>query len=233
MGAQTAKQLTEKTKGHRLEQEKVETQPTEEVNMNGTNDMETGGDVTVVETFRLNWWLVALRGLVAVLFGVLALVWPGVTLIALVWLFGAFALVNGILSLVLAAKAPKGYPRIGSLILGGLLGILAGLLTFVMPGITALGLLILIALWAIVTGIMELVTAIRLRKIIANEWLLVLTGVLSVAFGVLLILMPGAGALALIWWIGIWALVFGILLMVLAFRMRHWKGFVAVGRATI
>jgi uncharacterized membrane protein HdeD (DUF308 family) len=201
--------------------------------MNGTNDMETGGDVTVVETFRLNWWLVALRGLVAVLFGVLALVWPGVTLITLVWLFGAFALVNGILSLVLAAKAPKGYPRIGSLILGGLLGILAGLLTFVMPGITALGLLILIALWAIVTGIMELVTAIRLRKIIANEWLLVLTGVLSVAFGVLLILMPGAGALALIWWIGIWALVFGILLMVLAFRMRHWKGFVAVGRATI
>jgi uncharacterized membrane protein HdeD (DUF308 family) len=201
--------------------------------MNGTNDMETGGDVTVVETFRLNWWLVALRGLVAVLFGVLALVWPGVTLITLVWLFGAFALVNGILSLVLAAKAPKGYPRIGSLILGGLLGILAGLLTFVMPGITALGLLILIALWAIVTGIMELVTAIRLRKIIANEWLLVLAGILSVAFGVLLILMPGAGALALIWWIGIWALVFGILLMVLAFRMRHWKGFVAVGRATI
>jgi uncharacterized membrane protein HdeD (DUF308 family) len=201
--------------------------------MNGTDDMNRSGNVTVVDTFRLNWWLVALRGLVAVLFGVLALAWPGVTLITLIWLFGAFALVNGILSLILAAKAPKGYPRVGSLILGGLLGILAGLLTFVMPGITALGLVILIALWAIVTGIMELVTAIRLRKIITNEWLLVLVGVLSVVFGVLLILMPAAGALALIWWIGIWALVLGILLMVLAFRMRHWKGFVVVETAAI
>ena len=201
--------------------------------MNGTDDMNRSGNVTVVDTFRLNWWLVALRGLVAILFGVLALVWPGVTLITLIWLFGAFALVNGLLSLILAAKAPKGYPRVGSLILGGLLGILAGLLTFVMPGITALGLLILIALWAIVTGMMELVAAIRLRKIITNEWLLVLTGVLSIAFGVLLILMPAAGALALIWWVGIWALVFGILLMVLAFRMRHWKGFVVVETAAI
>jgi uncharacterized membrane protein HdeD (DUF308 family) len=201
--------------------------------MNGTDYMNTSGNITVVDTFRLNWWLLALRGLVAVLFGVLALVWPGVTLITLVWLFGAFALVNGLLSLILAAKAPKGYPRLGSLILGGLLGILAGLLTFVMPGITALGLVILIAAWAIVTGIMELVAAIRLRKIINNEWLLILAGLLSVAFGVLLILMPAAGALALIWWIGIWALIFGILLMVLAFRMRNWKGFVAVGRATL
>jgi uncharacterized membrane protein HdeD (DUF308 family) len=201
--------------------------------MNGTDDMNRSGDVTVVDTFRLNWWLVALRGLVAVLFGVLALVWPGVTMITLVWLFGAFALVNGILSLIFAAKAPRGYPRMGSLILGGLLGILAGLLAFVMPAITGLGLLLLIAAWAIVTGIMELIAAIRLRKIITNEWLLVLTGVLSIVFGVLLILMPAAGALALVWWIGIWALVFGILLMVVAFRMRHWKGFVVVERATI
>src|SRR5438132_13553543 len=116
--------------------------------MNGTDYMNTSGNVTVVDTFRLNWWLFALRGLVAVLFGVLALVWPGITLITLVWLFGAFALVNGFLSLVLAAKAPKGYPRFGSLIFGGLLGILAGLVTFVMPGITASGVLILCADWA-------------------------------------------------------------------------------------
>ena len=128
--------------------------------MNGNDDIKMDGTATMVDTFRLNWWLLALRGLVAVLFGVLAFVWPGATLITLVWLFGAFALVNGLLSLILAAKAPKGYPRIGSLILGGLLGILAGLLTFVMPGITALGLLMLIAAWAIVTGIMEVVAAI-------------------------------------------------------------------------
>ena len=201
--------------------------------MNGTDDIKMDGTVTMVDTFRLNWWLLALRGLVAVLFGVLAFVWPGATLITLVWLFGAFALVNGLLSLILAAKAPKGYPRIGSLILGGLLGILAGLLTFVMPGITALGLLMLIAAWAIVTGIMEVVAAIRLRKIIANEWLLILAGIASIAFGVILFLQPAAGALALIWWIGAWALVFGILLIVLAFRMRNWKGFVTIERATL
>ena len=201
--------------------------------MNGTDDIKMDGTATMVDTFRLNWWLLALRGLVAVLFGVLAFVWPRATLITLVWLFGAFALVNGLLSLILAAKAPKGYPRIGSLILGGLLGILAGLLTFVMPGITALGLLMLIAAWAIVTGIMEVVAAIRLRKIIANEWLLILAGIASVAFGVILFLQPAAGALALIWWIGAWALIFGILLIVLAFRMRNWKGFVTIERATL
>ena len=89
---------------------------------------------TVAETLRRNWWLLALRGLAAVIFGVLAFAWPGATLITLVWLFGAFALVNGILSLAVAVKAPKGYPRFGSLILGGLLGILAGLLALVMPG---------------------------------------------------------------------------------------------------
>ena len=199
--------------------------------MNGADDMKASGPVTVVDTFRLNWWLLALRGLVAVVFGVLAFIWPGATLITLVWLFGAFALVNGILSLILAAKTPKGYPKVGSLIFGGLLGILAGLLTFVMPGITALGLLILIAAWAIVTGAMELVAAVRLRKIIANEWLLVLAGIASIAFGILLLFQPAVGALALIWWIGAWALVFGILLMILAFRMRNWKGFVAIGTA--
>ena len=193
--------------------------------------LKTGDAATVVHTFKLNWWLLALRGLVAVLFGVLAFMWPGATLITLVWLFGAFALVNGILSLVLATKAPKGYPKVGSLILGGLLGILAGLLAFVMPRITALGLLILIAAWAIVTGIMELVAAVRLRKIINNEWLLVLAGIASVVFGVILLFQPAAGALALIWLIGAWAFVFGILLMILAFRMRNWKGFIAVGTA--
>src|SRR5438874_7801967 len=182
--------------------------------------LKTGDAATVVYTFKLNWWLLALRGLVAVLFGVLAFAWPGATLITLVWLFGAFALVNGILSLAVAVKAPKGYPRFGSLILGGLLGILAGLLAFVMPGITALGLLILIASWAMVTGVLEIIAAIKLRKEISNEWLLALAGVASLAFGVVLLLQPAAGALLLIWWIGGYALLFGILLIVLAFRMR-------------
>src|SRR6266403_416361 len=162
--------------------------------MNGTDNMQTSEPATVVHTLKLNWWLLALRGLVAVLFGVLAFMWPGATLITLVWLFGAFALVNGILSL---------------------------------------GLLILIAAWAIVTGIMELVAAVRLRKIINNEWLLVLAGIASVVFGVILLFQPAAGALVLIWWIGAWALLSGILLMILAFRMRNWKGLIAVGTAGV
>ena len=183
----------------------------------------------MVETFRANWWVLALRGLIAVLFGVLAFMWPKATLLTLVLFFGAFALVNGVLSLVLAAKTPKGYPKVGSLIVGGMLGILAGLFTLVMPGITALGLLILIAAWAIVTGVMELVAAVRLRKIITNEWLLVLAlGIASVAFGIILLLQPAAGALALVWLIAAWAVVFGILLMIVAFRMRNWKGVIAV-----
>ena len=186
--------------------------------MNGTTDSVTGG--SVAEILRRNWWLLALRGLAAVIFGVLAFAWPGITLLTLIWLFGAFALVNGILSLVLATKAPKGYPRFGSLILGGLLGILAGLLTFVMPGITALGLLILIAAWALITGILEIVAAIKLRKTITGEWMLILAGLASVAFGILLILQPAAGALVMVLWIGAYALVFGILLFVLAFKMR-------------
>jgi uncharacterized membrane protein HdeD (DUF308 family) len=201
--------------------------------MNRADDIGTSERATVVDTFRLNWWLLALRGLLAVLFGVLAFVWPGVTLITLVWLFGAFALLNGILSLVLAAKAPKGFPKVGSLILGGLLGILAGLFAFVMPGITALGLLILIAAWAIMTGVMDLVAAVRLRKIITNEWLLILAGIASVAFGILLLFQPAVGALALIWWIGAWAIVLGILLMIVAFRLRNWKGFIAIGTARL
>ena len=199
--------------------------------MNGETDtIATGG--TVADLLTRNWWLLALRGLAAVLFGILAFVWPGITLLTLVYLFGWYALINGMLSFVLAYKAPKGYSRFGSLILGGLLSILAGLLTFFMPVMTALGLLILIAAWAIVTGVTEIVAAVRLRKVITNEWLLVLAGVASILFGVVLLLLPGAGALALIWWIGAYALVFGIMLMVLAFRMRHWTSFTSTNART-
>lgn len=192
--------------------------------MNNENDI-VSREGTVAHLLIRNWWLLALRGLVAVLFGILAFVWPGLTLLTLIYLFGWYALVNGVLSFFLTAKAPKGTTRIASLILGGLLSILAGLLTFFMPGITALGLLILIAAWAIVNGIMEIVAAIKLRKVITNEWLLVLAGIASIVFGVLLFLLPGPGALVLVWWIGSFALVFGILLMILAFKMRSLKGF--------
>lgn len=178
---------------------------------------------TVADLLTRNWWLLALRGVAAVLFGVLAFVWPGITLLVLVYLFSAYALVNGVLALILANRAPKGHPRFGSLIFGGLISIAAGIIGFLWPGLTALTLLVLIASWAIVTGVMEIIAAVRLRKVITDEWLLILAGLASTIFGVLLLLQPGAGALALIWWIGAFAMIFGVLLVALAFRMRHWS----------
>jgi uncharacterized membrane protein HdeD (DUF308 family) len=185
------------------------------------NDTNISGICTVADTLSHNWWLLALRGLAAIFFGLLTFIWPGISLFALIMLFGAFALVNGVLSIFLAVRAPKGYPRFGSLVLGGVCGIFAAILTLIWPGLTALGLLIMIAAWAIVTGILEIVAAIKLRKEIKREWLLILAGLCSVVFGVLLMLMPGPGALVLVLWIGAYTLVVGLLLIVLAFKVRR------------
>ena len=179
--------------------------------------------VSLVDLFARKWWVVALRGVVAVLFGVLAFVWPGITLLTLVYLYSAYALINGILAFILAFSAPKGYPRFGSLILQGLVSIVVGVIAFLMPGITALAFVILIAAWAIITGIFEIVAAVRLRKVITREWLLVLAGVLSVLFGVVVVALPAAGILALVWWIGSFSLLLGVLLIASAFRIRHWR----------
>jgi len=160
---------------------------------------------------------------VAVLFGILAFTWPGLTLLTLIFLFGVYAMANGALTLAVAFKAPKGYPRFAWLIVEGILSVLAGFISFLMPGVTALSLLLLIAAWAIITGAFEIVAAIRLRKVVSHEWLLIIAGLASLAFGVCILIMPGAGALALVWWIGAYSLAFGILLIMLAFRMRHWK----------
>ncbi len=170
-----------------------------------------------------NWWAIALRGLFAVLFGVAAFVWPGITLVVLVLLWGAYALVDGIFALVAAVRAAERRGTWWPLVLEGILGIVAGVLTFIWPGITALVLLYLIAAWAILTGIAEIVAAVRLRRVLTGEWLLGLAGVVSIIFGVLLIVFPGAGALAVIWLIGAYALVFGIVLIVLGFRLRSWQ----------
>lgn len=171
-----------------------------------------------------NWWALALRGLFAVLFGLLAFVWPGVTLAALVILFGAYSLVDGIFALIAAVRAAEAHERWWLFVLEGLAGIAAGLLTFVWPGITALVLLYLIAWWAVITGVLEIAAAIRLRKEISGEWALVLGGVASVIFGFLLLFRPGVGALAVVWLIGIYALLFGALLLMLAFRLRGHSG---------
>jgi uncharacterized membrane protein HdeD (DUF308 family) len=166
-----------------------------------------------------NWWLVLLRGIAAIIFGLLAFVWPGLTLLTLVLLYGAFALVDGILAVIAAIKGGAAAPR-WWLALVGIAGIIAGALTFVWPGITALVLLFFIAGWAIAIGVFEIVGAIRLRKEIDNEWLLIAGGVLSVLFGVAILVMPGAGALALVWMIGTYAIIYGIILVMFALRLR-------------
>jgi uncharacterized membrane protein HdeD (DUF308 family) len=167
-----------------------------------------------------NWWVLALRGVLAVLFGLLALIAPIATLTVLVLFWGAFALVDGIFALISAFRVAGGRGR-WWLILEGALGILAGIVTFLYPGLTALVLLYIIAFWAIFIGILRIVTAISLRRELENEWLMILGGILAVIFGVLLIVLPGVGLLSLTWLIGIWALIFGIALIVLAFRVRN------------
>jgi uncharacterized membrane protein HdeD (DUF308 family) len=169
-----------------------------------------------------NWWALAIRGVAAIIFGILAFVWPGITLAALVLLFGAYAITDGIFAVVAALNAAGRERRWWALLIEGILSIIAGVLTFILPGITALFLLYLIAFWAIVTGVFEISTAIRLRKEITGEWLMALSGIASVLFGFLLLMFPGAGALAVIWWIGAYTLVFGVLLLSLAFRLRTW-----------
>jgi uncharacterized membrane protein HdeD (DUF308 family) len=168
-----------------------------------------------------NWWAVGLRGLIAILFGLAALFWPGITLFAPVFLFGVYALVDGVLSIVAAFRAAEHHTRWWPLLLVGLAGIAAGLLTFFYPGVTAIALLYIIAAWAIVTGILEIIAAFQLHREISNEWLLGLSGLAAVIFGILATLMPGAGALAIVWLIGIYAVIFGVLQLWLAYRLRN------------
>lgn len=186
--------------------------------------VETGTVGNVADLLARNWWLVLLRGVAAIIFGILAFIWPHLTLLGLIFLFGAYTIVNGILSLMAASNAPKGYPRFGSLIFSGILSIAAGIIAFVFPGLTAMALLILIAVWAIIDGFTEITAAIRLRKVINNEGWWIVAGIASVIFGVALLLWPGAGILALIWWIGVWAIVFGITMVGLAFRLHRRGG---------
>jgi uncharacterized membrane protein HdeD (DUF308 family) len=177
----------------------------------------------VLPTLAGNWWALLVRGIAAVLFGLAALFWPGPTLFVLIIFFGAYALVDGILALVAGIRGSEG--RRWLLLAEGVLGVLAGLVALFWPGITALVLLYVIAAWAIFTGILKVVMAISLRREIDNEWMMVLSGALSLLFGVLLAALPGAGLLSLVWIIGIYALILGIALIVLGFRMRgHRQG---------
>jgi uncharacterized membrane protein HdeD (DUF308 family) len=178
----------------------------------------------MLETLSRRWWAVALRGAAAILFGVLALVWPAMTVFALVIVFGAYVLVDGAFTLVAAFGDQDGARTRGSrawLVARGVAGVLTGIIAAVWPGITALALLWVIALWAMVTGLFDIVAAFHLRKQIRRERLLALSGGLSALFGVLLVVWPAAGVLTLVVLIGIAAITFGVTLLMLGLRLRR------------
>ncbi len=167
----------------------------------------------------VSWWSLLIRGLAAILLGIMALTWPGIAFGAIVLLFGAYALVDGVMGIVGAVRG-RTQPRWWVLLLEGLAGVAAAAVTFFWPAITALALVFVIAAWALVTGILEIVAALRLRREIRGEWLLLLGGIVSLVLGVLFFAEPAAGALAIALWLGIYALIFGVLEVALAFKLR-------------
>ncbi len=168
------------------------------------------------------WWALVVRGLAAIAFGILAMLKPSAGLLALVVVWGAYAIVDGLLRVALSIRGARVVRGWGWLLAGGLVGIAAGVFTFLRPGITALALLVVIAGWAVLTGIAEIATAVRLRRVMHGEWMLAASGVLSIVFGLLVAMMPGAGALAITWLVALYAIVLGGLLVGVGFRLHRW-----------
>lgn len=169
-----------------------------------------------------NWWIWLLRGLAALLFGVLAFLSPLVTATVLVFIFGAYALVDGIFAVYASVSYRAGHDRWWVLLLEGLTGIVVGVLAFVYPDLTILVLVYFVAAWAIITGIMEIVAAIRLRRELEGEWLMIFSGILSVLLGILVLVFPIFGTVAVIWLIAFYAIIFGLLMVTLGLRVRGW-----------
>jgi uncharacterized membrane protein HdeD (DUF308 family) len=178
-------------------------------------------ETKMIRSYIGDWRLIALRGVAAILFGIGTLVWPGVTLWVLVLMWGVYAIVDGVAALAAAIIGRRVLPHRGWLAFTGVVSIAAGIAAFVWPGITALALLYLIAAWAFVTGVAQISTAISMRKEITDEWVLGIAGVLSVVLSVLLVIAPGAGALAITWAIGWYAVVYGGMLLTLAWEVRR------------
>jgi uncharacterized membrane protein HdeD (DUF308 family) len=170
------------------------------------------------------WWMLLIRGILAILFGILAYTQPGMTLAVLISLFGAFALVSGAFAMWNAIVARKESPHWWVVLLEGLVGVLVGFITLRSPGLTALALVFYIGAWAILSGIFEIIAAIRLRKEIEGEWMLIVAGIASVLFGLALVARPGAGALGMLWLIASFAIIFGLILIMLAFKVRSISG---------
>jgi uncharacterized membrane protein HdeD (DUF308 family) len=187
-----------------------------------------------MESWMEYWWAIALRAGVAIILGIIAFALPGITLTAIVLLFGFYAVIDGVLALIAAVREIRNHGHWGVMLLEGIIGIAAGVIVLLWPGIGALALTLIVAAWALATGVLEIIMAVRLRRVISGEWLLVLSGVLSIALGVVVALFPGVGALALIWWMGAYALAYGVVMLTLALRIRHvaGPGVIAAGSST-
>jgi len=177
----------------------------------------------MLEAIAKNWWVMLIRGIAAVVFGILAFTWPGITLTVLIILFGAYALIDGISAVGFGVTSYRTDRSWWEMMLVGVLGIIAGIVAFLYPGMTAVALLVVIGVWAVIRGIFEIIAAIRLRQVIAHEWLLGIAGILSIAFGVIILARPLIGALAVVWLIGFWALLFGVAAIALSLRLQRVK----------
>lgn len=177
-------------------------------------------DTNTESVAKAMWWLVLLRGILMFLCGIISLVWPGIALLSLVWLFGIYAILDGVTAIVIGART-RGEPHWGWTVVQGVVSVLAGLVALIWPGVTALALLFVIAFWAIIMGIGEIGGAFASRKRGSNAWGWTLAaGILNVVFGLLLLVWPSTGILALVWLVGVFTLAGGIALIVLAFRVR-------------
>jgi len=181
----------------------------------------------LIETLKRHWWVPVIRGIIAIIFGIIALAYPGLTVATLVIFFGAWVLVDGVFRVIGAIGHRASDPEWGWHLIIGIVGIIIGLLTFHAPRITALALIIYIAAWALMIGVTEIAYAIKMRREIKGEWFLILMGVISIVFAVMLLWNPLPGALALVWLIGWYAIVFGILGIILGFRLRGLRTFAA------
>ncbi|HUO92184.1 MAG TPA: HdeD family acid-resistance protein [Rhizomicrobium sp.] len=170
-------------------------------------------------TLAKNWWAFAIRGLLGVLFGIIAFAWPGVTMLSLVIVFAAYAITDGVFAIIAAVRAASHHERWTLFLLEGIVGIVAGVLAFMWPGLTVIVFVTLVAFWALLSGGLMLAAAFRLDTH-HGRWWFALGGVASIIYGVLLLIAPVIGALVLTWWIGAYALVFGIAMLIAAFRLR-------------
>jgi uncharacterized membrane protein HdeD (DUF308 family) len=174
----------------------------------------------MIDVLARNWWAIAVRGVIGVIFGIAAFVWPLHTMAFLVALFGAYMLIDGVFAAVAAVNAAKAHERWLPLLVEGVLGVIMGLVTLFLPGVAIVALVYVIAAWAILSGAMSIYGAIRLRNTVSGEWIMLLSGAVSLIWGVMLAIMPGAGAIAFLWFVGSYSIIFGILLIALALKLR-------------